>query len=188
MAGVVVALAAAVVLAPGTASATCALQPFDKAVRSSDAVLVATIAEARPAGPRQTGFTVRLDIEQVLKGSESDGERVRITGCGPPSPAATESQANHLVGERTLFLLSGSGGTLWEYPEVTTPQGMTLDQRIARAREVLDVPGIPPVGDTSARADDGSAALSPWPWVVGALLGVLAAIGLAVFVRRARRA
>lgn len=73
---------AAVVLIPQAAWADCLQQPFDEVVRSSDAVLVATVADASAMNYR-SGIIVRLDVEQVLKGSPNDGQRVRISSCGP---------------------------------------------------------------------------------------------------------
>src|SRR5216117_2586486 len=81
-AGVVVGLAATLLM-PETGAATCAVEPFDRVVRTSDTVLVATVVEARPAGPHRTGIVVRLDVEDVLKGSEADAQRVRMWSCGP---------------------------------------------------------------------------------------------------------
>jgi hypothetical protein len=180
-AGVVVGLVAVVLVAPSSASATCVVQPFDEVVRNSDAVLVATVADARPVGPHRTGVIVRLDVEQVLKGSEADGDRVAVSSCGPMIVgSAARSWAKHIVGQRNLFLLSGRGRTLSAYSEITSPQGMSLDQRIARAGRVLGIPG-------NAVKSSGGRGTSLWAWLVAAFACVLAAIGLAVFVRHSRR-
>lgn len=131
-----------VVLIPQMAWALCMEQPFDRVVRSSDAVLVAAVADAKPRGNHRTGIIVRLDVEQVLKGSAEDGRRVWISSCGPviAGPGAVAA-ARAMIGTRGLFLLSRIGGGLFsQYSEFTTPQGMTLDEKIARARQVLGLP------------------------------------------------
>jgi hypothetical protein len=184
--GVVVGLAA-VLLVPDAAPATCAVEPFDRVVRRSDAVLVATVAAARPAGPHGTGIIVRLDVEDVLKGSEADGARVRMSSCGPfMSEAMVRSWARHEVGQRGLFLLSRYGAVVWKYSEVTKPFGMTLDQQIARARHVLGLPDVASTYSGAARPPGGSGD-SPWPLAIGAALA--AALGASlIYVRRLRTA
>ncbi len=137
--GVVVAV---LLLLPHTAWATCVIEPFDQVVRSSDVVLVAKIADARPAGRGRGGIIVRLAVEQVLKGSAKDGRQVSISSCGPvmTGPMTKKAAAQAMVGTRTLFLLTKSrDGVFAQYPEITTPQ-MSLDQKIARARQVLGLP------------------------------------------------
>jgi len=172
---------AALVLLPGTAGATCAIEPFDRVVHRSDTVLVGTVIEARPAGPHRVGIIVRIDVEDVLKGSAADGERVRMSSCGPfMTDGMVRSWAKHEIGQRGLFLLSY--GTA--YSEVTSPQGMTLDQRIARARDLLGLADTRSALDGAAHVTaDGRTSL--WPWaVVGALVSALAAV--VAFVRRVR--
>jgi hypothetical protein len=182
-AGVVVGLVA-VLLMPGTAAGRCVVEPFAKVVRKSDTVLVATVVEARPAGPHRTGIIVRLNVEEVLKGSAADGERVRITSCGPSSVGSmNKSWAKHEIGQRSLFLLSRYGATVSQYSEVTSPQGMTLDQKITRAHNLLGIPGIP-FRDSPAQSSGGGGS-SPWPWAIGAAL-IAALGGAVVFVRRTR--
>jgi len=131
-----------VVLVPQMAWAICMEQPFDRVVRSVDAVLVGTVADAQPRGNHQSGVIVRLNVEQVLRGSAEDGQRVWISSCGPVivGPMA-KSAARAMIGTRELFLLSRTGdGTFSQYSDITTPQGMTLDEKIARARQVLGLP------------------------------------------------
>lgn len=95
-------------------------------------------------------------------------------------PGAKEF-ARQTIGTRELFLLSKTGhGTFSQYAEITTPQGMTLDEKIATAREVLGIEGVP-FDHTRA---------TPWwaqPSVI-LILGIIVLIAGAVFVvRRARR-
>ena len=176
----IIGIAALVVLIPQAAMALCMQQAFDDVVRSSDAVLVATVADAVPTGNQQSGITVRLDVEQVLKGSADDGQSVSISSCGPviAGPGAV-SMAHGMIGTRELFLLSDAGGgTFTRYSEITTPQGMTLDQRIAEARHVLGLPADPAVHDAGGMN-------SRWAWALWTFL--VAAIAVLVVVRRARR-
>jgi len=174
-----------VVLIPQAASAQCLAQPFDNVVRSSDSVLLATVAEARPTG--NSPITVRLDVEQVLKGSAGDGRSVSLSSCGPVAvgPAAV-AMAQGMVGTRGLFLLSdGRGGRVFQNPLIATPQGMTLDQRIAEARRVLGLPAIPVVHD--ARGTISSWTLALWAGLLVAAIILLIA-GVVSVSRRARRA
>jgi len=166
-------IAVLVVLIPQAASAQCLAQAFDNVVRSSDSVLLATVAEAAPTG--NSGITVRLDVEQVLKGSADDGRSVSIYSCVPTVRPAVVSMADRMVGTRGLFLLSdGGGGTFSQYPEITTPQGMTLDQKIAEARHVLGL--------------SAGGTISWWAWALWAVLLVAAIAGVVSVSRRARRA
>jgi hypothetical protein len=144
---VLVGLIAIVLLVHPVAWARCLEQPFDEVVRSSDAVLVATVAHAGVRGPHRTGVVVRLDVEQVLKGSAEDGRRVSVAPCGPAMAGElATAYAEGLIGTRGLFLLDvNPDGTASSYSEITTPQNMTLDEQIARAREVLGVPQRRPV-------------------------------------------
>ena len=131
------ALTVLIVLVPGSASAQCLTVPFNKVVRSSDAVLVGTIADATVRG--HTQVIARLDVEQVLSGSPDDGRRVAVGGCGPPfTHAEAMAAANSQVGTRNLFLLTkGPGHLFYTSNVITTPQNMSLDEKIAQARQVL---------------------------------------------------
>jgi hypothetical protein len=185
-AGVVLGLVLSL-LTTGTAAATCFVEPFDKVVRGSDTVLVATVAEARPAGPHRMGIIVRLDVEDVLKGSAADGERVYMSSCGPIMlDAALKSWAKREVGQRGLFLLSRYGATVSQFSGLTSPQGMFLDQQIARARHVLGLPDAASAPNGAAGASGASGNLTWQPWAIGA--GLTAAVGATLFfIRRARR-
>lgn len=177
---------AAVLLIPQAAWAICMERPFDAVVRSSDAVLVGTVTGAGPMPPHQSGIVVTLNVEQVLKGSAADGRQILIRSCGPVviGPAA-KAMAKHLIGTRGLFLLTvSSNGFSYQYSDITTPQNMTLDQKIAEARRVL---GLEP----SFSPHDVSGAFP----LKGVVLTFLAVAGIgAVFagalllLRRARRA
>jgi hypothetical protein len=91
-----------VVLFPGIASALCIVEPFDEVVRASDAVLVATVADATVSGNR---IVLELDVEEVLKGTPADGERVSYSSCGPLiTPEGAERIADRLIGTRGLYL------------------------------------------------------------------------------------
>jgi hypothetical protein len=178
----IVALVVAVsVLFPKAAWALCQLQPFDRVVRSSDAVLVATVVGGASRGPHRSGFIVRLDVEQVLKGSAVDGQRVLISPCGPIIAGSTaELVARRMIGTRELFLLSRSGEeTFSQYSQITTPQDMTLEQRIERARDVLGVTPAPP---RAPLQHDGGIPLGVWAIGLGALV-----VALVFVVRRSRR-
>jgi hypothetical protein len=157
------------------------LEPFDRVVRSSDAVLVATVVDGASRGPHRSGIIVRLDVEQVLKGSAVDGQRVLISSCGPFIAGSTaELVAQRMIGTRELFLLSRSGeGTLAQYSQITTPQGMTLDQRIERAHDVLGVTPAPPLAPLQ---QDGWIPLGVWAIGLGALVVAVVSV-----VRRSRR-
>ena len=107
---------------------------------------------------------------------------MRIYSCGPviTGPAA-DSMAKELVGTQGLYLLTWNGdGTATQYGQITTPTGMTLDEKIATAREVLGIRDV--------RIDPG--AEGPW-WVqpsVWITLGIIVLIVGSLFaVRRARR-
>lgn len=178
---IVALVAVVVVLFPKAAWALCQLQPFDRVVRSSDAVLVATVVEGASRGPHRSGIIVRLEVEQVLKGSAVDGERVLISSCGPIIAGSTaELLAQRMIGTRELFLLSRTGeGTLSQYSQITTPQDMTLEQRIERARDVLGIAPAPPPGPLQ---QDGGIPL--WVWAIG--LGALV-VAVVSMVRRSRR-
>jgi hypothetical protein len=63
------------------AAATCMTEPFDQAVRRSETVVVATVVAARST--ETPTIVVRLDVEDVLKGSAADGQRVKVTSCIP---------------------------------------------------------------------------------------------------------
>jgi hypothetical protein len=177
-AAIVLGVLAVVFAAPGPASARCLVVPFDKVIRTSDAVLVGTIADAKAVGPHKTSIVVRLDVESALKGTASDGDSVSVSGCGPPiTGSAADAYAESLIGTRDLYLLTRyRDGTVSTFGDVTSPQGMTLDQRIARARDLLGI------------QEDSTSSL--WPWLGGALaLALVAAVGVAVLmVRRRRRA
>jgi hypothetical protein len=163
------AIVAIVVLLPQAARAQCLQQPFDQVVRSSDAVLVATVVDATAS---KHGIVLRLDVEQTLKGSARDGQRVRFTlSCGPMISGQMQEQfARQLVGTRALYLLTEDpNGTFSKYSEITTPQ-MTTEQQIAQARQVL---GLPP--DATAAAQPASG-----PSPVTVVLIVLAIGGLIV--------
>ncbi len=157
-------------------------QPFDDVVRSSDSVLVATIADATPPGTHGSGIIVRLDVEQVLEGSAEDGRSVRVSSCGPViSGHAARSMARGMIGTRGLFLLSESGGgTFSQYSEITTPQ-MTIHERIAEARQVLGLTASPNVPDTRGP-------IPSWAWALGTVFLVTAIAGAVFVARRARRA
>jgi hypothetical protein len=175
---VVAASVAAVLLSLGAASATCAVVPFDQVVRESGAVVVGTVVDARPAGAHRSGVIVRLDVDQVLRGTDADGNRVRMSSCGPPiTGSAARFFARHVVGQRDLFLLGGHGSTLYAFADVTSPQGMTLEQRIARARTVLGLPPATPSAEDS----------SQWRWLVAASICVLVAISAVIGLRSARQ-
>ena len=177
---------AAVLLIPQAASAVCLERPFDAVVRSSDAVLVGTVTGAGPMAPHRSGIVVRLDVEQVLKGSAADGRAIVIRSCGPAvAGSMAKALAKQMMGTRGLFLLTVDGnGMSYQYSDITTPQNMTLDQKIAEARRVLGLaPGSLPHDSPS-----------PYPWR-GVVLTFLALVGIggvvagAVFLlRRARRA
>jgi hypothetical protein len=82
----------ALVLIPSAASALCVTEPFDRAVGRSDAVLVGTIVSARSRthriGPERWGghggVLVRIDVEDVLKGSAEGGDAFILGSCAPP--------------------------------------------------------------------------------------------------------
>lgn len=171
-----------VVLIPQAASAFCMQQPFDDVVRSSDSVLIATVADATLPGNHGSGIVVRLDVEQVLKGSAEDGRSVRISSCGPMmSGPAAKSMARDMIGTRGLFLLSESGGgTFTRYSEITTPQ-MTIHEQIAEARQVLGLTDSPSVPDPRGP-------IPPWAWALGTVFLVAAIAGVVFIARRARRA
>ena len=125
---VVAASLAAVLLVPTTGAATCVLVPFDQMVRESNAVVVGTVVDAEPAGGHRSGIIVRLDVDQVLRGSEADGDQVRMSSCGPVTTGtAARSFARQVVGERDPFLLGGHGSTLRAFADPTSPQGLTLE-------------------------------------------------------------
>jgi hypothetical protein len=66
-----------------------------------------------------------------------------------------------------------------QFSTVMLPQGMTLDQKIARARHVLGLHAA-----DSAAEPSGSSGSSPWqPWALGAAL-VAAGVAAAVVVIR----
>jgi hypothetical protein len=89
----------ALVLIPRAASALCTTEPFDQAVGRSDAVLVGTIVSARSLthriGPGRWGghggVLVRIDVEDVLKGSAEDGEAFTSAVAHRPSEDRTLS-------------------------------------------------------------------------------------------------
>ncbi len=172
------ALTVLIVLVPGSASAQCITVPFNKVVRSSDAVLVGTIADATFRG--HTQVIARLDVEQVLSGSPDDS-RVAVGGCGPPfTHAEAIAAANSQVGTRNLFLLTkGPGHLFYTSNVITTPQNMSLAEKIAQARQVLglDAPVV--------RVQEGRSAV--WAWVL-VITVIVAGLGTLVFVsRRANR-
>jgi hypothetical protein len=153
----------ALVLIPTMASALCITEPFDQVVRGSDAVLVGTIVSARSLthriGPdtwRGGGILVRINVEDVLKGSAEDSDRFILGSCAPPvgGPGA-QHIARKVIGSRGLFLITvpADGHPSSEPNEAMTPQG-SVDDRIARAREVLglDKPWIDTVFSSPTRA------------------------------------
>ena len=148
---------AVVLLIPQTALAFCAVQPFDQVVRSSDAVLVGTVADAT-AMKHRSGIIVRLNVSQTLKGSADAGQRVWITSCGTVmvGPGATKF-ARQLIGKLGLYILTKNpDGTYSKYSEMSTPQ-MTLSQQIARAQSLLEPPSkiTASAQRTSARGTTG---------------------------------
>jgi hypothetical protein len=177
----VLGIVAVVVLIPQAAHALCVVEPFDRVVRSSDAVLVATVADAQ-AVPHQSEIILRLDVEQTLKGSAANGQQVRVGSCGAAivGPGATNF-ARQMIGKRGLYLLSKSpDGTFFQYSDVLTPP-MTLDEEIARAHQVLGLSqGIIP----TAQPESGRSIVTVVLIVLG--VGVLIA-GVVLFARRAAR-
>ena len=175
------------------ARAFCMVQPFDQVIRQADAVLVATVADAQ-VGPH--GLILRLDVEQTLKGSPPDGERVRFASCGVMISRQTERRwGRQMIGERGFYILSGHpGSTFRMYGEITEPAMKTLEERIARAVEVLGVtvtltptPGAtatqPATPTPSTPTSDGG---TWWiPWVL--LLGIVVATRAVVLLARRRR-
>ena len=171
------------------ARAFCMVQPFDQVIRQADAVLVATVADAQ-VGPH--GLILRLDVEQTLKGSPPDGERVRFASCGPlVTPKMARKWGRQMIGERGLYILSGRPGrTFHMYPGLTEPAMKTLQERIARAAEILGVTttATPTTGPTVTptpgppSSDDGT-----WwiPWVL--LLGIVVATRAVVLLARRQR-
>lgn len=180
------------------ARAFCMVQPFDRVIRQADAVLVATVADAQ-VGPR--GLVLRLDVEQALKGSPADGERVRWTSCGPMiTPRMERRWARQMIGERGLYILTGRpGGLFTMYGQMTSPPMKTLQEQITRAAEVLGVTPTPTPSATSTPSVTPSAPPSTppvdlpsqggtwWlPWLI-LLVVVGASRGLVLLARRHRR-
>ena len=176
------------------ARAFCMVQPFDQVIRQADAVLVATVADAQ-VGPH--GLILRLDVEQTLKGSPPDGERVRFASCGPlVTPKMARKWGRQMIGERGLYILSGRPGrTIHMYPGLTEPAMKTLEERIARAVEVLGVtvtvtptPGAtatqPATPTPSTPTSDGGTWWIPWVLLLGIVVATRAVVLLA---RRQRR-
>ena len=132
---------AAVLMTPHAAQAVCFIRPFDQVVRQSDAVLVGTVADARSRGLHRTGIILRIDVEEALKGSAEDGQRVVVSSCGPviAGPNA-DAMAAGMIGQRQLFLLQKDGsGLAYEFGGMLSPRDMTLDEQVARASRVLGV-------------------------------------------------
>lgn len=186
------------VLPVPAARAFCMVQPFDQVIRQADAVLVATVADAQV---EQDGLILRLDVEQALKGSPADGERVRWATCGPMISPRTERQwARQMIGERGLYILSGHpGGLFTMYGEMTSPPMKSLQERIARAAEVLGVSVSPSTTPTPSATPTPSVTSPPPPvgqpprsgtrWLPWFFLLVIvgASRGLVLLARRHRR-
>jgi hypothetical protein len=145
---IVSAIAFGVVLIPDAASGVCTTSPFDQAVENSDAVLLGTIVDARALSHRigpstwgTRGTLVSINVEEVLKGSPEDGQDFLLGGCIPP-PAGpfAQREARKEIGTQGLFLITipTKGLPRSEYIGALTPE-MSLDERIARAREVLGI-------------------------------------------------
>ena len=130
--GIVVLLA----LIPQAASAICAVLPFDQVVRSSDAVLVGTVVAAEVTND---GIVVQLDVEQTLKGSTQDGQRVRVARCGPfITPSGAREMAQEMIGTRGLYLLTRNpDGTFSRFGEITRPR-LSLNDSITRVGTCSD--------------------------------------------------
>ena len=155
----------AVMLFPGVASALCLVEPFDKVVRSSDAVLIAKVDDATVRNGR---ILLQLNVDDALKGSPADGARVWYGSCGPfMSPEGARQIAGDLIGTRGLYLLKQNrDGSFSQYSGVTEPQQMSLVESISRAREVLGV--------VAQSAEQGSQ--------MPVLLPVLIIVGVAILI------
>jgi hypothetical protein len=131
---------AVVILLPQAAAAKCLVQRFDEVVRSSDAVLLGTIANATAT---KDGIILRLDVEQPLKGLPANGQQVRYSSCAPAYPGdrqSAQARADQMIGTRDLFLITeNADGTFSQYGDVITPQRMSLNEKIARARDLSGV-------------------------------------------------
>jgi hypothetical protein len=164
-----------VILTPGDASAFCMIEPFDRVVRSSDAVLVATVADAAVT---KNDIVLELDVEETMKGSPADGERVLYSSCGPfISHDSAVRIADRLIGTRGLYLLTEDpDGTFSQYSQVTEPQRMSLADSMDRAREVLGVAAPTSTEGVRERASaEPEEEMSPSDWVgvAGFILAVL---------------
>jgi hypothetical protein len=103
-------------------------------------VLVGTVAAARYS--HQTGIIVRIDVDEVLKGSAQDGQRVAVSLCGKAIVGSTaDSVAKAMIGNRQLFMLqkSGSSNLFYAFGDLLLPPHMSLNEQITRASEVLGV-------------------------------------------------
>jgi len=142
------AVALGVVLIPNAAAAVCVESPFDQAVEDSDAVLVGNIVDARalthrigPSTWRARGTLVTISVDQVLKGSATDGHDFLLGSCiPPPSGPFAQKEARKEIGTQGLFLITipAKGLARSEYIGALTPE-MSPDERIARARELLGI-------------------------------------------------
>jgi hypothetical protein len=174
---IVAAATLAVLVMPGTASAVCVTESFEEAVQTSDAVLVGTIVDARSLSHRigpgayagRGGILVRIDVEEVLRGTLQDGEGFVIGGCLPPpvGPYGRKA-ARELVGTRGLFLITAPpDGRPSTVPKEAISPHLSLANQLVRAREVLGI--TRPSTDT----------FTAFPTALAALAGVL---GIAVLV------
>jgi hypothetical protein len=178
-----------VLLVPRAASAICITSPFDQAVENSDAVLVGTIVDARslshrigPHAYRGGGTLVSIKVEDVLKGSPHDGHNFLLGDCLPPPPGPfAQKEARKAIGTQGLFLITVpvEGLPRSEYIGALTPE-MSLDEQIARAREVLGL---------NRSWTDEFVTHPTTVEVVAIIVGVaLLLLGIGFFVARRRRA
>jgi hypothetical protein len=148
---------------PQAAQAACVVQPFDQVVRQSDSVLVGTVIDGRARGNHRTGIIIRIDVDEVLKGSAEEGQRVAVSSCEPVIiGSGAEAMAQGMIGQRQLFLLQkGGSGVAYEYGGMLSPLGMTLNEQITR-------------GESRARSDssDDPAFASAMPTVPPQFQGV----------------
>jgi hypothetical protein len=186
---VVPVVALAILVIPGTASALCTTEPFDQAVGQSDAVLVGTIVSARSLSHRigpdrwggHGGVLVRIDVEDVLKGSANAGDAFILGSCAPPlgGPGA-QSDARKVIGDHGLFLITiPTHGYASSQPNgAMTPQG-SVDERTARARQLL---GLDRPWTDTLLSSPTQVAL-----IVGGLLAAAILLVFGLLVARSRR-
>ena len=165
------------------ASAFCAIRPFDKVLRQSDAAWWVTVTDAAASAKREPGYwrlTVRVD--DALKGPPDDQAvaTVFVASCGLLIDDETEEGAATFVGQRLFYMGDvNAKGAMIAYSDVLRPQGLSPDEQYERGLRTLDL--------------DRPTRVLPLPLVAGGLpswipaLIAVVALGAIILLARPRR-